>query len=655
MSAAAPASRSPALVMRSLSAWVEANRADILLLLAITLIAAVPRLVLLGTIPPGFHGDEAVAGLEAQSLLRHGHLLQGQAAPYSLSALGVPAGTFYWTAAVVAAFGKSVVTVRLAYALLGIAGVAAAYLAGRIMFGRSVAVIATLLLSVSAWHLHYSRLAFIPIGWPLMEMATLALLFLAVRRNSRWLFAAAGAALGGGVYTYQAFATFALGLAAVLLVIGALEYRARIRRYATCIATLLGVALFVGLPMASFAWHHPGLYLKRYREHSVTRTEQYRQAGSVFNKAHVLADREMDYIHAVIGGAPAADEVDAAGIFPFVDRVTLGLLVVGGGVALWRARKAPYATVLILIVVVGAGPALEEKGMFRRTLGAVPLLMTVAALPLALVWDEARKRGPRATAVAAVVLLGVIGGVAGINLGHYFGTYDDDYEARFYLAADLADASHFMARLPKDSYVLFYDDRHAFPYETRIFIAPDVAGEDRSKEYGENYSLDPSYRAGEVVYIFLGAYVDRLREVMQRYPGGVAYSLVDKGSRETRFASYVLPASGGEQRDATRQQDLQRLASALEQLRLQTGAYPSTSGSIQPLCAFSGLNAGCALERVLAPLPKDPAASDYLYASDGKSYALYAERESQALPACAQRPPELNSFGSVLCVHGTAP
>lgn len=642
-------------MLRSLSTWLAANRADILLLIAITVIAAVPRLVLLGTIPPGFHGDEAVAGLEARSLLHHGHLMQGQAATYSLSALGVPAGTFYWTAAVVAVVGNTVVTVRLAYAFLGIAGVAATYLAGRIMFGRSVTVIAALLLSVSAWHLHYSRLAFIPIGWPLMEMATLALLFLAVRRDSRWLFGAAGAALGGGVYTYQAFATFALGLAVVLLVIGALEYRARLRRYASCLATLLGVALLAGLPMASFAWHHPGLYLKRYREHSVTRTAQYEQAGGVFDKAHVLANRELDYVRVVIGGAPAADPVDAAGVFPFVDRVTLGLLVAGGGIALWRARKAPYATVLILIVVIGVGPALEEKGMFRRTLGAVPLLMTVAALPLALVWDEARKRGPRATAIAGLVLLGVIGGVAGINLGRYFGTYDNNDQARFYLVADLADASHFMARLPEDSYVLFYDDRHSFTYETRVFIAPDVAGEDRSKEYGGNGSLDPSYRSGEVVYFFLGAYLDRLPEVMQRYPGGTPYSLVDAASGETRFASYVLPPSSGEQRDATRQQDLQRLQGALEQLRLETGAYPSTSGSIQPLCAFSGLNAGCALERVLTALPKDPAGGDYFYASDGGSYTLYAQRESQALPACAERPPELSSFDSVLCVHGAAP
>ena len=157
MSAAAAASRPRAPALRSLSAWLDANGADILLLIAITAIAAVPRLVLLGTIPPGFHGDEAVAGLEARSLLHYGHLMQGQAAPYSLGALGVPAGTFYWTAAVVAVFGQTVVTVRLAYALLGIAGVTLTFLASRIMFGRSVAVIATLLLSVSAWHLHYSR------------------------------------------------------------------------------------------------------------------------------------------------------------------------------------------------------------------------------------------------------------------------------------------------------------------------------------------------------------------------------------------------------------------------------------------------------------------------------------------------------------------
>jgi len=56
---------------------------------------------------------------------------------------------------------------RLAFALLGIATVGVSYLAFRVMFDRPVAVIATLLLAFSAWHVHFSRLAFPAIAWPL--------------------------------------------------------------------------------------------------------------------------------------------------------------------------------------------------------------------------------------------------------------------------------------------------------------------------------------------------------------------------------------------------------------------------------------------------------------------------------------------------------
>jgi len=661
---------------RALRAWVIANRTDILWLVAVTLVAALPRLILLGHTPPGLHGDEAVAGIEARSLLDHGHLSQGVAAPYSLEALGVPAGTFYWTAAVLGVLGQSIFTLRLAYALLGIAGVALTYLACRIMFSRSVAVIAALLLSVSAWHLYYSRVAFIPIGWPLMEMATLALLFLAVRRDSRWLYGAAGAALAGGVYTYQAYLMFALGLAIVVAIIGALEYRTRLRRYANCIATFFAVALFVGLPMASFAYHHPESYTSRYRAYSVTRTVEYKHAGSVFDKAHVLATRELKYVRQVIGH-PAPDGVDGAGIFPLIDRVTLGLLIAGGGIALWRARKAPYAAVVVLIAVIGVGPALAQDGWYRRTLGAVPLLMTVAALPLALVWDEGRKRGPWTTAAAGLVVVGVLGGVAGINLGRYFGSYNDSEPARHVLAADFAAASQYMNSLPKGTHVLLFDNTHPFNYETRQYVAPDVTGEDRATEFKGSGTLDAdSLRYEDLAFVFVGKYVGMLSEVEQRYPGGTPREQQRSNDKIVYQAYYLpkipgvtppptphetptvqaTPAAGDDERDRRREQDILALQSALAQYRDKHGTFPSNGGGIQTLCVYRNDDVGCKLMEFLDPLPQDPAGDSntngYFYQSDGSTYAIYALRQSTAVPECAERPPHLKSLPSVLCARG---
>jgi hypothetical protein len=589
----------------------------------------------------------------------------------------VPAGSFYWVAFVFAFLGQSVLTLRFAYALLGITSVAFSYLAFRVMFTRTIAVIATLLLAVSAWHLHYSRIAFIPIGWPLMQMATLFFLFLAVRRNSRWLYAAAGACLGGGIYSYQAFPIFAVGLALVVVYLAASEFRGRLLQFVGQLSTMLGVALIVGLPMASFARENPDIFTGRYEVYSVTKTEEYEEADNLFERVRVLAGRELDYVRSVIS-RPVPDGVDVSGIFPLVDRVTLGLLIVGGAIALWRIRDKSYLSVLILAAVIGAGPALAEEGWYRRTLGLTPLLALVAALPLALVFDEGRKRGIWVAAGAALVVVAVLGGVAGINLGRYFGSDYDDSFIRRTLAADLAETSDFIDALADGTYVYFYSDWHSFDYETRLFIAPAVQGEDRSLEFGGTGTLEAD-RSRDVAYVFTGGYLDQLADVMRQYPCGTERTQLGNDGAVI-YAAYLLPraegvvspptpqatgelpptplaAPGGDQRDLTRQQHLEELQLLLEQFRPQEGSYPDTGGAVQTLCAFS-VDAGCALEsgQLLPQEPLgDPSVNGYWYSSDGSRYVLFAQRESEVLPACADHPAHLRDFDSLLCVHTEGP
>jgi len=639
------------------SRFFAAHKLDLAILVALTLVAAVPRLVALGDIPPGLHGDEAIAGLEARSLLDRGSLLQGSLSPYSHGARGVPAGTFYWAAAVLQATGESATTVRLAYALLGIATIAFSYAAYRVMFGRTIAVFATLLLAFSAWHLHYSRIAFIPIGWPLMQMATLFFLFLGVRRDSRWLFAAAGACLGAGIYTYQAFIVFAMSVALVLAIIGALDYRKRLPVYAKHVATLLGVALLVGLPMASFAWHNPDLYKVRYESDSVTKTEDYRNADNAFEKVGVLLDRERDYLRSLVD-EPLRDPVDASGVFPFVDLLTLSLLVAGAVLAIARLRRAQYAAVIAMLFVIGVSPALAEGGWYRRTLGIVPMLSLLVALPLALLWNEGAKRSGPARALAGLAVVIIVVSVSGINLGRYFASYDSSDYARSVLRTDLVEASEFMADLPDDSYVLFYDRNNTFDYESRLFIAPGILGEGRQLSGGPAPSLVGDRRR-DLVYVFVGTYADLLPQVQQLYPGGTSHT--GRNGATIAFAAYVLPHSvsieGADQRDRLRQQDLETVRAALDQYRQANSSYPSTGGAVQTLCAFDA-DAACALSEVLDPLPSDPLSAEsgarqfYFYASDGQTYALYAQREGAVLATCDQHPTELRAFDSLLCLRG---
>lgn len=121
-------------------------------------------------------------------------------------------------------------------------------------------------------------------------------------------------------------------------------------------------------------------------------------------------------------------------------------------------------------------------------------------------------------------------------------------------------------------------------------------------------------------------------------------------------ATQEVPA-GGEQRDVTRVRDLAAIAEALQQYREENGSYPTTEGNIQTLCAFVDLDAGCALEEVLSPLPQDPLGDPvrfgYFYSSTGTAFSLYAKRESDQFPECQELPSHIAELGSLLCTQGS--
>ena len=117
------------------------------------------------------------------------------------------------------------------------------------------------------------------------------------------------------------------------------------------------------------------------------------------------------------------------------------------------------------------------------------------------------------------------------------------------------------------------------------------------------------------------------------------------------------PMPGGQDRDATRVVDLQSLQAALDIYEDDQGEFPNNEGTVQTLCVFTEFDVGCELLDVLDELPQDPlgdaSMNGYWYSSDGRTYELYAQRESSAFPICTlERPDFLQDFDSLLCVLG---
>jgi hypothetical protein len=118
-------------------------------------------------------------------------------------------------------------------------------------------------------------------------------------------------------------------------------------------------------------------------------------------------------------------------------------------------------------------------------------------------------------------------------------------------------------------------------------------------------------------------------------------------------ATEVSQAGAG-QRDQVRAQDLIAVQAALEEYKADHDEYPDTGGGIQTLCVYVEADEGCALQDFLDPLPFDPlddaSTNGYWYKSDGATYTLYAQREADAVPECAEHPQHLQKFDSLMCV-----
>jgi 4-amino-4-deoxy-L-arabinose transferase-like glycosyltransferase len=510
---------------------------DVALLVLLTACAAALRLTLLGDIPYGVHADEAQVGTDAHRILRDGWI-----GVYTHAALGQPAGHAYLTTPSIWLLGDTAFALRLPLALVGLAAVPLLYLLVRVLSDRLEAFFAAALLTISYWHLFYSRVAHWSISYGTVVLAVLLCFALGMRTGRRAWFIASGALLGLGVYTYNIYPVAVAAVAVFVAIITLMRYRHALRLWLARLGLMAGAALIVALPMIWYVSDPDAYYWKHidnYSEVDVTKSPEFKQADA-WGKLKLIGTQARTFVEAyTIDGKP--DYVDGNGLRPMFDVPTL-LLLAGGLMLAVRRRKEPMVIAALCCFVIIPLPAVLQRGsIMRQPLAAAPFAMYLAALPLAALVRATRKRSLETRVLAVAGIGAVLALIAAMTVKDYFWEWRRDAHPRLVYFSQMTTASDYMRRLPPNAYVLFFSERASINLETRQYLAPDVKGEDRSYEfssYGGITDIPP--HDGPTSFVLLGNYGTLLATLRQRYPGGVRRTFVRDG--KTEFFAYELPA-----------------------------------------------------------------------------------------------------------------
>jgi hypothetical protein len=432
--------------MKRPDAWLIAAVA--LLLLAAWLYWRTPLAV-----PPGLEMDELIEAQIAEKVL------DGDWRPFYPAGQGREALYHYWLAGWLALLGRNVFTLRFASTSLTLLGLAAGYALLRRLFSPPVALISLAGGATSFWVLFAARSGLRSTSLPLLAALAAYFFWRALsfprenapkkskgRRRVMLFFILSGFCLGLTFYAYTAARVLPVifGLFTFYLL---LFHRSRLSgRWRGLFLGWL-VAFLVVAPLLYYLRTHPEAdqfdFLDFDRPLAALERGDPKPAfqttlatlGGFFFKGDPL----------IFNNVPGR---------PIFGPLSGLLFLAGAGVTLARARRPPYAFVLLwLLVSLVPGMLSQPAPNFYRTVAAQVITFVFPGLAIVEGWRYLRQRwtGRR----SAIILFGVgalLLAVHGLSSARaYFHTWPTVEGVRFFWQSGLAQAAHYLDSTPDDS------------------------------------------------------------------------------------------------------------------------------------------------------------------------------------------------------------
>lgn len=423
--------------------WVKdvarTGRHESLVILAIFLLAFIPRIVQLDAAPPGLNGDEVYNLIDAR------RIGVGNWPVFLAGNQGREALYFYFLAASVKLFGLSVWSLRLPSVLLGSGAAVLAYLIGRDMFGRKAGIVGAALIAVSFWPLMLSRMALRAMSLTFFTALTVWLLYRALHGGGRREWILCGVALGLTLYTYIPARVFPLVIVGWLLWIWWQRREQLARHYRKLLLALLLAALIFA-PFGAYMVRNPEAVNQRIQ--SMTNALDRARAG------------EPEALLASVGGVLRmfSFEGDEEWRYhlahqPVFDPITSLFFYAGAGLSLLYAfrrrgneQKGPEFALMWLWMGAMLAPnaVLNENPSFIRAAGAIVPVYLMVGIGVQAVVDAVQRRRALSRWGWALLLVGGLALTLGYTLRNYFVVWNNDPQVRTVYHASQAAMGRFL-------------------------------------------------------------------------------------------------------------------------------------------------------------------------------------------------------------------
>lgn len=374
----------------------------------ILLIASFFRFHQLDTLPPALFHDEAVNGLDALNVLRTGHI-----PIFFANNNGREPLLIYLQTLGLAMWGHQALSLRLVSAFIGLFTVAQVTTLTQIFWPHRsyrLALLVSLILAVSYWHVHYSRMGFRAILMLPLLNATLWAFWRGWQSRQWRYFVFSGLAFGLTLYTYLPARLIPLIIAGWMVWILAVNWRqldghTQLKQLFKGSMIMALVSLMVFAPLGFYFANHAADFSAHTQQVSILSlsAESGRSLllvlwDHIWQTARLFTDQGHPLPVLNLPTRPILDGVSQAG------------LAVGLMLALWRWRQPVYPFLLMWLGIMLLPTILsDESGHPLRAIGALMPVIILTAVGLAALADWVGKqwRQPHLAwaSVATAVLL----------------------------------------------------------------------------------------------------------------------------------------------------------------------------------------------------------------------------------------------------------